>query len=104
MTFWSSWSKEYLSRLQLRPKWNRSDHDIAIGDLVLIKDDRLPPNQWKLGRITDLHPGPDSLVRVVSVKTNNGIIKRPLVKICKLPSQEVYSGNQKSSNVQYTMC
>ena len=89
--FWSIWSREYLSRLQSRPKWNQTNLNIAVGDLVVIKDDHLPANQWKLGRITALHPGSDNLTRVVSVKTSSGIVKRPLVKICKLPSHQVYT-------------
>jgi hypothetical protein len=38
---------------------------------VLIKETNAHPLQWKLGRITQLHPGPDKVVRVVSVKCNS---------------------------------
>ncbi|XP_021953145.2 uncharacterized protein LOC110849976 [Folsomia candida] len=57
--FWKRWSSEYLTRMQQRPKWIYGDHKISIGDLVLIKHENLSPMQWQLGRITQLHPGPD---------------------------------------------
>lgn len=55
--------------------------------MVVVKDDLLPPNKWKLGRIVEIHPGPDGLVRVVIVKTMCGTYKRCISKICKLPVQ-----------------
>ncbi|CAG7723226.1 unnamed protein product [Allacma fusca] len=53
--------------------------------MVLLKDQRLPPTELKLGRILHIHPGPDGLVRVVTVRTPNGELKRPIVKLCPLP-------------------
>jgi len=44
----------------------------------------LPPLKWRTGRICELHPGSDGLVRV-SLKTTGGIIRRSLPKICILP-------------------
>ncbi|OXA46198.1 Gag-Pol polyprotein [Folsomia candida] len=83
-SFWKRWSAEYLTRLQQRPKWMAGNKKISVGELVLIKDENLPPLKWKLGRVLALHPGPDSIVRVVTLKTSNGEIKRPIVKICPL--------------------
>ncbi|XP_021966495.1 uncharacterized protein LOC110861676 [Folsomia candida] len=76
--FWKRWSAEYLSRLQQRPKWMSGSRAIAVGDIVVIKEENLPPCVWKLGRILALHPGNDSLVRVVTVKTSTGVFKRPI--------------------------
>lgn len=86
--FWARWSKEYLSRLQQRPKWTRTEKNVGKGNLVLLKDERLPPTQWALARITDTHEGTDGLIRVVTVKTKNGSFKRPITKICLLPIQD----------------
>lgn len=83
--FWQIWSSEYLSRLQQRPKWCSNNLNIEIGNLVLIKGENLPPSKWALGRVMETHPGADNLVRVVSVKTQNGILKRPIRKLCLLP-------------------
>ncbi|XP_055918573.1 uncharacterized protein LOC129950673 [Eupeodes corollae] len=83
--FWQKWNGEYLSRLQQRPKWTKREAEPKVGSLVLVKDERLPPSQWALARITDTHPGADGLVRVVTLKTKSGIMKRPITKICYLP-------------------
>lgn len=83
--FWKKWSSEYLTRLQQRPKWMKQQENIKTGDIVLIKDEQMPPTQWALGRITETHEGKDKLVRAVTVKTQNNTYKRPIVKICKLP-------------------
>ncbi|XP_055909030.1 uncharacterized protein LOC129943530 [Eupeodes corollae] len=83
--FWSRWSADWLSHLQSRPKWCQQHENLQVNDLVIIKDDRLPPNQWLLGRIIETHPGDDQLVRVVTVRTKSGNYKRCVSKICKLP-------------------
>lgn len=85
--FWARWSREYLSGLQQRFKWTQSHiANIKPGTMVILREDNLPPMQWHMGRVTELHPGKDGLVRVVSVKTRNGIVKRALSKICILPN------------------
>jgi hypothetical protein len=55
------WSQEFITWLQQRPKWLKQRTQPRIDDLVVIKDERLPPLQWKLGRIQQLHPGADGL-------------------------------------------
>ncbi|XP_070855336.1 uncharacterized protein [Drosophila suzukii] len=62
--FWTQWSRDWLSHLQTRPKWCQEKENFKINELVLMKDDQLPPSQWSLGRITSLHPGEDSLEKV----------------------------------------
>lgn len=86
--FWNRWKKEYVLQLQVRSKWKTSAKTkLQVGDLVLISENT-PPLQWPLGRVHQLHPGSDGIVRVVTVKTNNGLFKRGLCKICPLPSDE----------------
>ncbi|XP_063988328.1 uncharacterized protein LOC135168255 [Diachasmimorpha longicaudata] len=74
--FWSRWNKEYLNELNIRKKWTTGTHHIVKDSIVLLKEDNIPPMQWKLGRALTLHPGADHIVRVVTVKTANGIYKR----------------------------
>jgi hypothetical protein len=83
--FWRRWTREYLSRLQARSKWRNPDTTPAVGSLVLIADDDLPPLRWNLARITELHLGKDGLPRVASLKTKNGATKRSVHKLCVLP-------------------
>ncbi|KAJ8982007.1 hypothetical protein NQ317_004094 [Molorchus minor] len=68
-----------------RGKWLDVDITPTIGTLVLIKCDNLPPYKWSLGRIVALHFGDDKVARVATVRTANGSLKRPLVKLCPLP-------------------
>ncbi|KAJ8938023.1 hypothetical protein NQ314_011635 [Rhamnusium bicolor] len=56
-----------------------------FGQLVVIRDDNLPPLKWNLGRIVSVHPGPDGKSRVASIKTQNSVVKRGFSKICPLP-------------------
>lgn len=44
---------------------------------------------WKLGKIIDTHPGNDNMVRVVSIKTATNVIKRSVVKVCRLPIENL---------------
>ncbi|XP_055623162.1 uncharacterized protein LOC129766608 [Toxorhynchites rutilus septentrionalis] len=39
---WSKWSTEYLANLQNRTKWTRHWKNLAVGMMVLIKEDNLP--------------------------------------------------------------
>lgn len=45
------------------------------------------PLQWPIGRIVEIFPDKDGVVRVVAVKTRTGRFKRPVVKVCPLPTQ-----------------
>ncbi|XP_055326355.1 uncharacterized protein LOC129580171 [Sitodiplosis mosellana] len=94
--FWSRWSSDWLSYLQNRPKWHQTQPNLKLNELVLIKDDRLPPNEWLLGRVIELHPGADQLVRVATVRTKNGNYKRPISKLCRLPICEEETGSSSS--------
>lgn len=87
-SFWKRWSTEYLSILQQRSKWKHPGQRLQIGALVLIKQENLPPSQWILGRITEVHPDSEGVVRVASVRTSKGIYKRAVVKLCPLPITE----------------
>lgn len=85
--FWNNWSREYLSHLQTRNKWKQPvDKTIAIGALVLLVEDNLPPFRWPLARVIQLHKGADGVTRVVTVRLANGSeTRRSLTKICPLP-------------------
>lgn len=86
--YWNRWSKEYLHSLQNRNKWQQTKENIQKGQLVLVKESSLPPSRWAMGRVVKLHPGSDNLVRVVTIKTHNGMLKRPITKLAPLPINE----------------
>ncbi|CAG7818964.1 unnamed protein product, partial [Allacma fusca] len=86
--FLNRWNSEYLTRLQQRPKWWAHHPNFKVGTLVLLKDNRLAPQQWHLARIIEVYPGDDNAVRVVKVRTASGEYKRNIEKICALPFAE----------------
>ncbi|XP_062541559.1 uncharacterized protein LOC134209578 [Armigeres subalbatus] len=80
--------REYLSQLQARGKHWQPAIDVKVGRLVVIVEPNLPPKQWKMGRIQELHPGADGITRVVTLRTSTGFMKRPVAKLCELPLQK----------------
>lgn len=87
--FWIKWSREYLNHLQHRRKWTDKQQNLKIGQIVIIKDDHIPQNQWMLGRIQEIQTGKDELVRSVTLRTRGANISRPIHKLCPLPMDEV---------------
>ena len=61
--FWTRWTKEYLSTLLERSKWETSQRDYEIGDIVLLVDQILPRERWKLCRIAEILPSNDNRQR-----------------------------------------
>lgn len=82
---WKGWKRDYLNNLHLRNKWQFTKDNVKPNDMVILKDNDLPPYRWKLGRIQEIIKGSDGLVRVVTVKVANGIVKRGISQICLLP-------------------
>lgn len=82
--FWSRWSEEYLQTQQRGQKWTRRERDIAIGDVVLVRQENMAPTHWPLGHILEVHPGSDGCVRNVVVHTVSGGYLRPVQKLCIL--------------------
>ena len=83
--FWKKWSVDYLNRLQNRPKWLKSNENLKVNDIVLLREDNVPPLYWPRARILEIHPGQDGKVRVVTLKTAVGTFTRSIAKISPLP-------------------
>jgi len=52
--------------------------------VVLVKDMDAFQRSWPLGRIVEVYPGPDGLTCAVTVKTQSGFFRRPIVKLVPL--------------------
>ncbi|XP_062703704.1 uncharacterized protein LOC134286149 [Aedes albopictus] len=83
--FWRRWSRDYLSNLQNRYRWTEVSANLVKNTIVLLQDENLPPQKWAIGRIVEVHPGKDGLVRVVSVRTAAGVTQRAVSRLCLLP-------------------
>ena len=102
--FWRRWTSEYLPTLLERKKWNTPRRNLEVGDLVLLADESFPRGKWPLGRIVEVMPSRDGLVRTVKVKTSctvatcakrqrkrepvnrdgTTVLMRPVTKLCLL--------------------
>ncbi|KAL0883539.1 hypothetical protein ABMA27_015693 [Loxostege sticticalis] len=82
---WKRWQAEYLTHLNTRSKWRQPQNNVKVNDIVIIQDVHVSPGKWALGRVLEIHPGSDGLVRVVTIKTKGGLLKRPITKISVLP-------------------
>ncbi|XP_062551101.1 uncharacterized protein LOC134216144 [Armigeres subalbatus] len=95
--FWRRWSREYLNTLQNRKKWTKHSENVTPGVVVLLKEDNMPPQTWKLGKIVKVYPGADSIVRVADVQTVAGVYRRPVSKLAPLPFESNYPQSDNAS-------
>ncbi|CAG7728413.1 unnamed protein product [Allacma fusca] len=69
-------------------KWKTSEPNQKEGDTVVVRDHHSPPQKWKLARIVNLHPkkaDEQLLVRSVTVRTKDGLMKSPITRLVLLP-------------------
>ncbi|GFV35979.1 integrase catalytic domain-containing protein [Trichonephila clavipes] len=85
LSFWRKWKIDYPSNLQKRTKWKSPNNNFKVEEIVINKEDNIPPATWPLGKVIETHPGKDGVVRVVTLRTVKGQFKRPIHKLCKLP-------------------
>jgi len=84
--FWVRWIRKYLPTLQERSKWLGKQRNFNEGDVILLVDKTAPRGQWLVGRILQTFPDDKGCVRTVSVRTKNGVVKRPIAKLCLVSS------------------
>ena len=78
--FWNRWRREYLQLLQPRQKWSGERRNLCVDDVVLLKEEGVLRGHWPMGRVTEVHPSKDGLVRSVSVQVGGKTAKRPITK------------------------
>ncbi|KAK0130926.1 Beta-1,3-galactosyltransferase 2 [Merluccius polli] len=57
--FWSRWRKEYLANITIRQRWHVPRRNLQIGDIVMVKDEDLPRNEWRLRRVVETYANKD---------------------------------------------
>ena len=99
--FWLRWKKEFLLSLQERQKWTKPRKNLQVNDVVIIKEDDVPRNQWRVCRVVEALPDEDGLVRKVKLEVGNrnlassgkrsqplATLERPIHKLVLLMSAE----------------
>jgi hypothetical protein len=84
--FWRKWRDSYLQNLSIRQKWREPQEENLMDKIVLIRDDNLSRNEWKMGKIIQVFPSRDGLIRSVQLKTATGSLRRPIQKLAILES------------------
>ena len=78
---WQRWVREYLPQNKVKSQWNKSETNIEVGDLVWLIEDNVKRSQYRMARILEIYPGKDGVVRSALIKTLDGTLKRPVVRL-----------------------
>ena len=70
------------------------------GDLVWLIEDSDKLGYYNLGRVTETIDGSDGVIRSAIVQTNDGVYKRPVVKLAPvLPGKDVFAMENRAGDV-----
>ncbi len=90
--FWDKWSRQFLSTLHPRRRWQSSQPNVNTGTAVVSKDIHSPRNEWALGLVTKVFPSTDGKVRTVEIKVAGShgtkLFTRPISEIAVLVHPE----------------
>ncbi|XP_055325735.1 uncharacterized protein LOC129579607 [Sitodiplosis mosellana] len=87
-SFWKQWQDDCLHQMMNRPKWKEAQQNMQIGQLVLLKNENMPPTYWPMGRIIEVHEAADGKVRQVKLQMQHGTLERSIRKLCVLPTDD----------------
>ena len=100
---WDRFRKEYLPTLNNRQKWrSTANENLTEGGLVWLIEDSDRRGYYNLGRVTETIEGSDGVIRSVKVRTNDGVYKRPVVKLppVLLNSKDVFVMEKRAGDVK----
>ena len=72
---------------------------LEVNDLVWIVDDNVKRAHYKMGRVLEVYHGSDGRVRSALVKTEDGKLKRPVVKLAPMFYESVFREKNRAGNV-----
>lgn len=82
--FWNKWVIEYLPMITRTSKWHEKCSPLEVDDIVMICDNSIPRSSWLKAVITEVKTSSDGQVRAALVRTKDGLLWRPAVKLAKL--------------------
>ncbi|XP_028261477.1 uncharacterized protein LOC114435739 [Parambassis ranga] len=81
--FWSRWKKEYLLNLQYRQKWHKTRRNARVNDIVIVRDDTAPRNEWKMAKVTKVYPDKDGCVRKLQLLISDSALDNQGKKVTR---------------------
>ena len=95
----ASW-EEMMMQLESFGKWNKEEiRQLEVNDLVWIVDETVKRAHYKMGRVLEVYHGSDGRVRSALVKTEDGKLKRPVVKLAPKFYESVFQEKNRAGNV-----
>lgn len=73
--FVKRWYREYLPEITRRSKWHKGSKPVVVDDIVILIEPNEIRSTWQLGRIIQVYPGADGVVRTADVRLSDGTIK-----------------------------
>lgn len=67
-SFGADGAKEYLANISLRQQWHRPRRNVHVGDVVIVKEDSVPRNEWRLARVIETSADDDGFVQKVKLQ------------------------------------
>ena len=98
---WDRFRKENLPTLSNRQKWRSTANEtLKEGDLVWLIKDSDKRGYYILVQVTETIDGSDGVIRSAIVRTNDGVYKRPVVKLAPvLPGKDVFAMENRAGDV-----
>ena len=94
-----SW-EEMMMQFQFFGKWNKEEiRQLEVNDLVWIVDENVKRAHYKMGRVLEVYHGSDGRVRSALVKTEDGKLKSPVVKLAPMFYESVFRVKNRAGNV-----
>jgi hypothetical protein len=69
--FWNKWMKVVAQEKILTGKWRKTHRDSQVGDVILLKEETMASQHYRMGIISKVLKGEDGRVRTVDVKYRN---------------------------------
>ena len=89
-----SW-EEMMMQLEFFGKWNKEEiRQLEVNDLVWKVDENVKRAHYKMAKVLEVYHGSDGRVRSALVKTEDGELKRPVVKL----APKFYKSNFREKN------
>ena len=59
-SFWKRWNRDVFPSLIARKKWQMEKRNMRPDDIVVVSDPNALRGKWSIGRVLEVHSGPDS--------------------------------------------